>query len=151
MAAQDLSSETIQSLIGTRHPVAGLEFPPRGLQPYYEWLIRALAHLADASFGALRVAPDDQGPLFVRIAPGRATINGVVAALDTPATLDLSALNNQTAYVWLTENAGVAVPLSGPSSAGWPATPHLKLAEFTLSAGGITQSIDRRLETVFQA
>ncbi|MEM7680939.1 MAG: hypothetical protein AAF288_03190 [Planctomycetota bacterium] len=151
MAAQDLSAQEIQNLVDTRHPVVGIEFPTRGLQPYYDWLLRTLAHLADASFGAFRVAPDDSAPLAFRVAPGRATIDSALAVLTDAATIDLAPFNNQTALVWIVEQSGDAVPQAGAASSGWPAGAHLKLAEVTLQNGVPTQTIDRRLDTVFQA
>lgn len=42
MSIQELTSEEITALVGTRHPVVGFEYPVNGLQPYYEWLMRTL-------------------------------------------------------------------------------------------------------------
>ena len=66
-------------------------------------------------------------------------------------TSELAAYNNDTAYVWLFDNAGAAGLGIGTDAAGWPGTAHIKLAEVTLAAGVITQLLDRRLETVFSA
>ncbi len=148
MPIQDLTSDQIDSLVGTRHPETGIEYPPNGLQPYYYWLIRALHLLAESSLGALRVAEDDSSSTVIQIAPGRATITGVV--LDFPGeTNDLSAFNNDTAYVWLRDTAGVPGIGINAASGGWPGIPHIKLAEVTLAAGVVTNILDRRLETVF--
>jgi len=150
MPIKELTPDQIDGLVGTRHAVAGLEYPPNGLQPYYHWLLRSLHLLAESSLGALRVAADDASDTSVIIAPGRATISGVV--LDFAGqTIDLSAYNNDTAYIWLFENAGAVGLGIGADAAGWPVTPHIKLAEITLAAGVITQTLDRRLETVFSA
>jgi len=120
------------------------------LQPYYHWLLRALHLLAVSSLGNLRVAADDASETSVVIAPGRATILGVV--LDFAGqTSELSAYNNDTAYVWLFDNASVAGLGIGTNAQGWPVASHIKLAEVTLSAGVITGILDRRLETVFSA
>jgi len=148
MPIQELTPAQIDSLVGTRHPSTGIEYPPNGLQPYYQWLIRALHLLAESSLGALRVAEEDSSATAIQIAPGRSTIAGVV--LDFPGqTNDLSAFNNDTSYVWLRDNAGVPGIGINAASGGWPVIPHIKLAEVTLTAGVITGILDRRLETVF--
>lgn len=148
MSIQELTPDQIDGLVGTRHPSTGIEYPPNGLQPYYRWLIRALHLLAESSFGALRVAQDDSSNTTITIAPGRVTISGVV--LDFPGqTSDLSAFNNDTAYVWLRDNAGSpGIGING-ASGGWPGISHIKLAEVTITAGAISGILDRRMETVF--
>jgi hypothetical protein len=148
MPIKELTPDQIDSLVGTRHPSAGIEYPPNGLQPYYQWLIRALHLLAESSLGALRVAGDDSSDTTITIAPGRVTISGVVLDF-TGQTSDLSAFNNDTAYVWLRDNAGSpGIGING-ASGGWPVIPHIKLAEVTITAGAITGILDRRTETVF--
>jgi hypothetical protein len=146
MTIRELTNEEIETLVGTRHAGTGMEYPPNGLQPYYQWLMRALHLLAEASASALRVAPDQDTPTAVCVAPGRATVGGSVLAY-TGGTVDLAAFNNATAYVWLHDAGGAAVT-AGASSAGWPATPHLKLAEVTLAGGQITSILDRRFEAM---
>jgi hypothetical protein len=149
MAIEELSSADIEQRVGTRHPRTGLEYPPSGLQPYYQWLMRALHLLAESSAGALRVARDDTSLTTVRVLPGRASIAGV--ALDYPGgTLDLAALNNDTAYVWLEDDGGAQVK-TATDATGWPSGAHIKLAEVTLSAGEITAVLDRRFETMLKA
>jgi len=149
MAIQTLSSEQIDSLVGTRHDTTGFDYPPDGLQPYYEWLVRTLHLLAESSCGSLRVAQDDAGGTTVRIAPGRAEISNI--ALDyTGGTIDLSSYNNDTAYLWLEDDSGSAHIGVDTDANGWPAGAHIKLAEVTLSAGAITTILDRRFETIFR-
>lgn len=143
----DLTAAEIQTLVGTRHDAAGIEFPPAGLQPYHDWLIRTLKSLADASFGPLQVTASTQGPTTVHVRAGRAAVNSV--ALESAAQdLDLAAFNNSTVLIALTENAGNP---QIDAAAAWPAGPHIKLAEATLAAGQITELIDRRFESVFTA
>jgi hypothetical protein len=148
MPIQDLTADQIDSLVGTRHPGTGIEYPPDGLQPYYYWLIRALHLLAESSLGALRVTEDDSSSTAIQITPGRVTVSGVVLDF-TGETNDLSAFNNDTVYVWLRDNAGVPGIGINAASGGWPGISHIKLAEVTIAAGAITGILDRRLETVF--
>lgn len=145
----DLSSDDLQSLVGTRHPATGIEFPPASLQPYHDWLIRTLQRLADSSVGAWRVERSGDSPTAVTIAPGRATIADVVLA-SPRTTLELATFNNATALVWLDDNAGQPNLAAAASDTGWPSVAHLKLAEVTLAGGAITIITDRRLDTLFR-
>ncbi|MEM1027543.1 MAG: hypothetical protein AAGJ38_05625 [Planctomycetota bacterium] len=149
MPSIDLSPDAIRDLVGTRHAATGIEFPLAGLQPYHDWLIRTLHRLAESSVGAFRVDRAGDNATTVHISPGRASISGVVLTFDE-ATIDLAAFNNDTAYVWLEDNAGVAQLGNAAASTGWPSDAHLKLAEVTLAAGAITTVLDRRLETLFR-
>lgn len=148
MPSLDLATDDIAALIGTRHAGTGVEFPPAGLQPYHDWLIRTLHRLAESSAGALRVSRADTDA-SVHVAPGRASIDGVALGL-AETTLDLAAFNNSTALVWLADDSGSAVVAAADTGTGWPGTPHLKLAEVTLSAGVVASVLDRRFETVFR-
>ncbi|MFW6059382.1 MAG: hypothetical protein ACODAQ_04330 [Phycisphaeraceae bacterium] len=149
MPFEQLTSDQIESLVGTRHASTGIEYPPIGLQPYYEWLVRTLHLLTESSCGALRVARDDGNDTTVRIAPGRLSISG--AALAYPGgTQDLSAYNNNTALLWLEDDSGSAVLGVDASANGWPVDPHIKLAEVILAEGVITDILDRRFETIFR-
>jgi hypothetical protein len=146
MPIQELTAAEIESLVGTRHGVTGVEYPANGLQPYYQWLMRSLHLLSEsASLSAgLRVSRDTGSPTTVRIAPGRAAIDGAAVAY-AGGTLDLAAHDNATAYVWLKTGGTIG---SGASGGGWPFAAHLKLAEVTLASGEITAMIDRRAESV---
>lgn len=150
MSIKELTPDEIENLVGARHPTTGIEYPPNGLQPYYQWLIRALHLLAESSFGALRVWQDDATPASVFVAPGRASISDVSVEY-TGGTLDLSAYNNDTANVWLYELAGTAQIGVADDASGWPGTAHVKLASIVIAAGEITQIIDRRIEHVLSA
>ena len=149
MPSIDLSPDAIRDLVGTRHDTTGIEFPPAGLQPYHDWLIRPLHRLAESSAGAFRVDRASDNATTVCISPGRASIAGVVLTLDE-TLIDLAVFNNDTAYVWLEDNAGSAQLGNAAASAGWPSNAHLKLAEVTLAGGAITAILDRRLETLFR-
>lgn len=149
MHSPDLTAAQIESLIGTRHDITGIEFPPAGLQPYHDWLIRTLHRLAESSAGAFRVAPADATPTSVSVAPGRASISGVTLDLSA-TTIELATHNNAAAYVWLEDNAGQAQVAADNANAGWPVGAHIKLAEVVLDSGQISTILDRRLETVFR-
>lgn len=148
MSIKELSPDEIDALIGARHPVTGIEYPPNGLQPYYHWLIRALHLISESTIGAFRIAADDASATAVRVAPGRASLSGVV--LDYPGgDVDLSGFNNDTAFVWLYDNAGSAAIGTATDATGWPGLTHLKLAEVMIASGEITQIIDRRIDHLF--
>ena len=150
MPIRDPDPTDTQQLIGTRHATTGIEFPPPGLQPYHDWLIRTLAHLADASCGALRVARDADTPTAVVVMPGRATLAST--PIDFPGvTLDLAAHNNTAVLLALIVDAGAPAVHVAPLADGWPADPHIKLAQVTLAAGVVTAIVDRRFESIFKA
>jgi hypothetical protein len=149
MAVRDLSPQEIQELVGLRHATTGIAFPPSGLTPYYDWLIRTLHRLAESSFGALSVVPDDATPTTVRIMPGRATINEAIRNYEG-GTLELAPHNNDTALIWLASSGSEgAVARAGAIDAGWPTSPHVRLAHVQIDAGRITRIVDRRLDSVF--
>lgn len=148
MSIKELSPDEIDALVGTRHPMTGVEYPPNGLQPYYHWLIRSLHLISESTIGALRVAAEDASSATVRVAPGRASISGVVLAY-AGETIDLSGFNNDTAYVWLYNDAGSAAIGTATDATGWPGGTHLKLAEVVIASGQITQIVDRRIDHLF--
>ena len=147
MTIRDLSSEEVTALVGTRHETTGVEYPPAGLQPYHDWLVRQLHHLSEGSAAALRVVRDDASDTTVRIMPGRATIAGVVLVYEG-GTQDLATFNNDTALLWLKNDSGSAVIEAAASGTGWPVDPHIKLAEVAIDAGVVAAILDRRFETV---
>lgn len=142
----ELTPEQIDALVGTRHATTDIEFPPQGLQPYHQWLIRTLHRLAECSLGAFRVDQALEGTTSVRVAPGRASINDEVVVFKGQ-TLDLVSFNNATAKLWLEEASGDAVAQAGED---WPASPHLRLAEVEVSEGVVVAITDLRLEAVFR-
>lgn len=149
MPIKQLSSEDIRELAGTRHSVTGFEYPPAGLQPYYEWIVRTLHLLSEASVGQLRVSPDESGATVIIVAPGRASISDV--PLDYAGeTIDLSQYNNSTVYVWLEDDGGSASVNYALSTSGWPTGAHIKLAEVTLAGGAIIEVLDKRFETILR-
>lgn len=148
MSIKELTHDEIDALVGTRHPVTGVEYPPNGLQPYYHWLIRALHLLSESTLGAFRVAADETSPTTIHVAPGRASLSGVLLEF-AGDTIDLSAFNNDTAYVWLHNDAGSAAVGSASDATGWPGGTHLKLAEVVIASGEITQIVDRRIDHLF--
>lgn len=149
MSIKQLSSDQIANLVGTRHPATGFEYPPDGLQPYYQWLVRTLHLLAESGAGALRVTRDEAGPTKVHVAPGRASIADVPLAYPG-GTIDLASYNNDTALLWLADDDGEAAITVVNESTGWPGASHIKLAEVTLEAGEIVDVLDRRFETILR-
>lgn len=147
MAVQMPSAAEIEGLIGTRHPVAGIEYPHIGLQPYYQWLVSSLHLLAETSAGGLKVSRDDASNTTVAISPGRATLNSDVLVYPGGAS-DLAVFNNDTALIWLVSTGGVATIGRGAMASGWPVGPHIKLAEVVLSSGDIDEIVDRRFESI---
>ncbi len=147
MTIRELASEDIAGLVGTRHPIVGFEYPPNGLQPYYQWLISTLHLLAEAGVGGLRVAQDDISDTNVVVSPGKVTLDGLVLNY-SGGNIDLAAFNNDTALLWIYNNTGFAAIGTASTLASWPAYPHIKLAEVSLLAGAITQIQDRRHETI---
>ncbi len=150
MPSQDLTSEQIIDRVGSSHAITGLAYPEAGLQPYYEWLVRSLHRLAEASAGDLRVWHDADDATSIWVAPGRCSIAGQPLSY-AGGSHDLGVHNNDTALVWLEDNAGVAAVGVAAQSAGWPAGDHLKLAEAVLDAGEVTLITDRRFETLLKA
>ena len=150
MSSLDLSSQQIAALVGSSHPTTGMSYPEAGQQPYYEWLIRSLYRLAEASAGDLRVWRDADAAASVWVAPGRCEIAG--QPLSYPGgSVDLGVYNNSTALIWVQDNAGVAEVGTADISAGWPGGNHIKLAEAQLDTGEVTLITDRRFETILKA
>jgi len=150
MPSLDLTSQEIAALVGESHPVTGLIYPEAGLQPYYEWLIRSLYRLAEASAGDLRVWHDAEEAASVWIAPGRCSIAGVALSY-AGGSIELGLYNNSTALIWLEDNAGNAQIGTADTEEGWPLGDHLKLAEAQLESGEVTLITDRRFETLLKA
>lgn len=149
MASQDLTAEQIAALVGGAHPVTGVAYPEAGLQPYYEWLIRSLHRLAEASAGDLRVWHDADAAASVWVAPGRCSIAGQ-ALVYAGGSIDLGTYNNSTALIWLEDDAGSAKIATADLADGWPAGDHLKLAQAELDAGEVTLITDLRFETLLK-
>lgn len=148
MPFRDLAFDEIEALVGTRHAVTGVEYPPIGLQPYYTWLMATLHHLSQSSAGGLRVERDAANDSAVRVAPGWASIWGFTLAFDG-SVVDLTAFNNDTALLWLAINDDdEAVVPAGVESGGWPEGPHIPLAVVTLAEGRVTQIVDLRFASM---
>lgn len=143
MTFRDLTQDEINALVGTRHAATGLEFPPVGLQPYYNWLINSLHRLADAAFADFRVVRSDDADTAVFVTPGRALIFGVTLTHEGQ-TIDLAPYNNNTAILWLHDQEGVATLGHDTLATSWPAYPHIPLAQIELASGVITSIEDLR-------
>lgn len=147
MPQRDLTPDEAADLIDTRDPVTGLVYPPAGLQPYHDWLVQSIHRLAASSAGALRVVRGDASDTSVHIAPGRATVDGIVLVY-AGGDLELGAYNNDTTLVWLEDDSGSALIGAADDATGWPGGAHLKLAEVTLAGGAVTSITDRRFEAM---
>ena len=150
MSSHDLTSQEIAELVGDSHPVTGVTYPEAGLQPYYEWLIRSLFRLAEASAGDLRVWHDADAAASVWIAPGRCSIAGQALSY-AGGSIDLGLYNNSTAMIWVQDNAGAAEIGVADIGAGWPVGDHLRLAQAQLASGEDTLITDLRFETILKA
>ncbi|MCE9590161.1 MAG: hypothetical protein K8S99_06520 [Planctomycetes bacterium] len=150
MAFRDLTDEEIDALVGTRHAVTGIEFPPNGLQPYYRWLIRTLYRLSEAAAGGLRVERDDASLTSVRIAPGRASLFDTTLEY-TGGVFDLAPFNDNIALIWIEDGGGDATIGGAAASEGWPSTPHVRLAEVVVEGGSVVELRDRRADSMLSA
>jgi hypothetical protein len=146
MALRELSASDLQSLVGTRHAATQVEYPPLGLQPYYEWLMRTIEHLAETALPDFKVRRDDASAASIHVMAGRAMVNGVVLSAAGQA-IDLAFFDDDITLVWLENDEGASIGY-GAAEDGWPVTPHLKLAEVTIADGVITLIVDRRIEQV---
>lgn len=150
MPAQPLGSEQIAALIDTADPRTGVTYPAAGTQPWYEWLVRTVHRLAQASAGDLAVYADEDAASSVFIAPGRCSIDGVALAYPG-GSVDLSLYNNATALIYLEDDGGTPAVGLATTLDSWPVGNHLKLAEATLANGQIDAILDRRFETILRA
>lgn len=147
MSAKELTQSEADALVGTRLSKSKLLVPAWGAQPWHTLLVNWLNHLDAASFGDYRVMKDDTGNTYIYVAPGRFQLRGVVLVY-AGGSIDLTAYNNDTAYVWLENSGGVATINKATDATGWPATAHIKLAEVTLASGTITTIVDRRIDQI---
>lgn len=148
MGIRELSDAEVYQLVGQRDEVAGIEYPPQGLQPYHGWLIRTLYRLAQQTVGALKVWRSDASESSVYVAAGRASIGGQSVVFEG-ADVELGAYNNQRVYLWLFLDQGQGRVGVAEESTGWPSGPHVKLAEVRLEGGKVVEIVDRRLEVMF--
>jgi len=146
MTVKDLTTAEANALSGTRFPRTGMLAIPAATQPHWTEVIRNLKHLDLASASDLMVK-EEATAANIQVMPGRCQIGGKVLSY-AGGTVDLSAYNNDTAYVWAYDNSGTLTISAGTDAVGWPATQHIKLGEVTLSAGEITAVTDRRFDDV---
>ena len=155
MAVKDQSQLQMNNAVAAadagRDALSGVKFVPQGKQPFDLEANNAFYHLGRASFGFFQVRKDDSSNTAVRVMPGRLGVGA--AGLDYPGqAIELGGFNNQTVFLWLYNDAGTPRIGSGVSTAGWPGTPHLKLAEVSIAAGTFeeTDIVDRRMELIFK-
>lgn len=146
MALQDQTTAQIDALVNTRHPLTGMLFPARGTSPSFYEVMRMFYELAESSFGALQVKNDDAAAMTVLVnAADKIVLDG--GEYDFAGdTEDLSGFNNDVAYVYAEISGGNLIISSASDATGWPVTPHIKLAEVTISSSVITDIEDRRFD-----
>ncbi len=150
MARKDPSSSTLQALAGTRLANSGA-LMPIVQEAYIAALWAEHYQLDKSSAGWFRVDLSDANDTSVFIAEGRQPVANV-PLIYAGGDVDLAAHDDDVAYVWL-ENSGdhetpVAAIGNANDATGWPAYPHVKLAEVTLASGAITAILDRRPEAI---
>ena len=149
MTVKAMTQDEVNQRVGTTHLRSQVMFPPLGLQPYHAWLVEALERLSETGVGDFRVWPSVTSGTHVFVASGRASVGGVVLVGDG-VDVDLAAHNNDTALVWLENQAGSAAVGVASQASGWPTGLHLKLAEVVLSQGEVVSVLDRRIECVLK-
>lgn len=148
MSEKALSDSDANDLEGTTDTSSGFPYPASDADPWLAARNRADAHLLAVGLRGndFRVYEVDGNADAVGIRPGRKLFGSTVliyAGAD-PAVDSLT--DNETTYIWLYNNSGTATIGSAISGTGWPAVPHVKLAEVTLASGVITGIVDRRGE-----
>lgn len=109
--------------------------------------LRKMASLANA----LRVFETDDAADSIGVHAGRAVFNGTAYAYAGADPAVSSLANNDTTYVWAYITGGALAINSAIDATGWPAIPHIKLAEVTMAAAVITAILDRRPEMMLRS
>jgi hypothetical protein len=135
-------------LAGTTDATTGTIYPTANEDPWLAAYNRQLDQVNAVAvrgndFRVFEVA-DNADAIGVR--PGRiAFANTVLIYAGADPAVD-SLTDNDTTYVWLYNASGTATIGSAVDGTGWPAVPHVKLAEVTMASGAITSILDRRGE-----
>jgi len=150
MTEKALTDNEAAALSGATDSDTGAVYPSTTERNWANTGFRFFARLISALLRAndLRVFEVSGNADAVGVRPGRVRFGGTAlnyAGAD-PAVDGLT--DNDTTYVWLYNNGGTATIDSAVDGTGWPAVPHYKLAEVTMSGGAITQILDRRAEGV---
>ncbi len=99
MAVIDSTSTEVNALVNTRDSKTGFLFAALGLQPWHEWIIGVLKHIADALIG-LQVKADDNdasSTTHVRVTAGRALIGGTLVNYSGGDIQDIATLGTYAA------------------------------------------------------
>lgn len=146
-----MTDDEAAELYGTQDTDTGLVYPSVTVNNWgpprtrFDAGLIALAKLANN----LRVYEVADNADAVGVMPGRVAFDGTGYAYagGDPAVDALA--NNDTTYVWAYLSGGVVTIASALDATGWPAYQHVKLAEVTMTAGVISELVDRRGESLF--
>lgn len=147
MAVKDKTQSELDALEGTRHTLSGGLIVPDGTENWADDTNNAILHAFEASAGWFQVREDQSDPLVVHVNTGRVVVGGTLLTY-AGGTKDLTAFDDDVAYVWLEDDTGATIDAAADGT-GWPATAHMKLAEVTMVGGAITAIVDRRPESIF--
>lgn len=148
MSSKTLSDNDALALSGRTLPQTGVTMPTVGSFDYRADVLRLanrLSALGRAGLtGLVESTPTGVG---VEVTGGAVTLAGA-AVRYAGETVDLAALGDGTAYVWLANVGGTPTAQAG---ADWPATAHLKLAEVPIVGGVIDDAaiLDWRTAALF--
>ena len=152
MAERLIDADEALALSGATDPDhgSGVPYPTDGQDPWFVWLVQCINQLINSSAltNNLRVFADAEAAMEIGVRPGVATINDEVLALAAVAELDLSGNDNDTTLVWAAKDGSALTIASAVEGTGWPETPHVPLAEVTITDGAITSIIDRRRQVM---
>jgi hypothetical protein len=151
MAERQLSAGAAAALSGTTTTGTAIVYPSADSDPWlvaYYTQLGQIAKLLGGALNAFRVYYDDANATTIGIAPGVLADSGTVRTYNG-GTANLSAHNNDTAYVWAYVTGGAVAIGFGADGSGWPGTAHIKLASVVLSAGAITAITDLRSAAYF--
>lgn len=134
-------SGTTDTDVGATYPSATQKVWQNAGYRLFEWFVRAFRLAND-----LRVfeVADNADAIGVRAGRVKFGATALAYAGADPAVDALT--DNDVTYVWLYNSGGTATIASAIDGTGWPAYPHYKLAEVTMSGGVITAILDRRIE-----
>lgn len=146
MAQKQLTDAEAASLYGTTDADSGVPTPAVTKNNWGPDMVRTIDRLSAVAFDDLQVYETDDADDSIAVRPGRVAIRGTGYTYAGADPAVSSVANNDTTYVWAYVSGGAIAIGSAIDATGWPATPHVKLAEVTLSAGAITTIVDRRFD-----
>ncbi|HAI11065.1 MAG TPA: hypothetical protein DCM28_05130 [Phycisphaerales bacterium] len=148
MAEKALTNTQANALAATTNATTGMTYPTANEDPWMAAYNRQLDQVNAVAVRGndLRVYEVDGNADAIGVRPGRkAFANTVLIYAGADPAVD-SLTDNDTTYIWLYNASGAATIGSAIDATGWPAVPHVKLAEVTMADGVITSILDRRGE-----